>query len=393
MIKGVSDTSIAVKPDDPEAARRFAFSQAIENNRDQWGRPKILLPDGSKEVGYRRASSYGAPLEDGSALERWKLRQVARGISRRPDLALAVTRAEVGLEHADQAKVAKKELDELAGQAMDVVESGAKASIGTSLHHIFEELDLGRDPGHVPEQWRPDVAAYQLLTKGCFRVLAAELFVVQDEHRVAGTLDRAVEVLVPITAPDGTSISAGSVLIGDVKTSQSMEFSGAKFGVQCWAYATATPYDPIQRMRTPWLHEPPRQDWAVIFHVGSGSGQAALYWVDLEAAAQSAEVAREVYEWRNRLGKALISRGSTVEDFTATCEAASTVFDLKMAYERACAAGKWDDLLKQRFGKRKRELTGPCICARPLTDEETMERELGAKLVCRVCGKPMGSTG
>ncbi|HEX4391621.1 MAG TPA: hypothetical protein VH084_08760, partial [Mycobacterium sp.] len=71
-LKGVSGSK-PIAPSDPVARLRFEFSQAIEGNRDQWGRPKIMLPDGSKEVGYRRASSYGAPLEDTSALDKWKL--------------------------------------------------------------------------------------------------------------------------------------------------------------------------------------------------------------------------------------------------------------------------------------------------------------------------------
>jgi hypothetical protein len=362
MIKGASQSApAAVAPTDPIAARKFAFSQAIESNRDQWGRPKIMLPDGSKETGYRRASSYGSPLEDGHRLELWKMRQVARGIARRGDLGLAVTRAEVGLEgEAQEQKEAKKKLDELCEQAMDVVESGAKASIGTSLHDAFEMVDLGRDPGHLPEQWRPDLAAYRKLTES-FRVLSSELFVVQDGHRVAGTLDRAVEVLIPLPVTDKTGrtvavIDPGSVLIGDIKTSGSMDFAGCKFGVQCWSYATGTPYDPIQKKRTPWEHEPPRQDWAVIFHVASGSGQARLHWVNLVEYALAAEAARACYEWRNARGKNSIVAGSTVEDFTITCEYADSVFDLKMAYQRAIAAGVWDELLRARFGKRRREL-------------------------------------
>lgn len=361
MIKGASQSTSTPPPADPVAARKFAFAEAIESNRDQWGRPKIMLPDGSKEVGYRRSSSYGAPLEDSRRLELWKMRQVARGVARRADLGLAVTRAEVGLEgEAQEQRESKRRLDELCQDAMEVVESGAKASIGTSLHDVFEMVDLGRDPGHLPEQWRPDLAAYRKLTEG-FRVLSSELFVVQDDHRVAGTLDRAVEVLVPLPVTDKRGdtvavIEPGSVLIGDVKTSGSMDFAGCKFGVQCWSYATATPYDPIQKLRTPWEHEPPRQDWAVIFHVASGSGQARLHWVDLAEYALAAEAARTCYEWRNARGKNSIVAGSVVEDFTVTCEYVTTVFDLTMAYERAKAAGKWDELLKARFGKRRREL-------------------------------------
>lgn len=356
-VKGVSGTK-PVAPSDPEQRRRWEFSQAIEGNRDQWGRPKIMLPgEDGREVGYRRASSYGSPLEDASALEAWKLRQVARGVARRGDLQLAVTRSEMGLDSPefDEQRAAKKELDALCAQAMDVVESGAKAVIGTAEHHIFELVDLGKDPGLIPEQWKPDLSAYQELTRG-FRSVSVERFVVQDDHRVAGTLDRAVEILHDTEAPDGTILEAGSVIIGDVKTAQRMEFAGTKFAVQCWVYATGTPYNPVTKMREPWEHTPPRQDWAVIFHVASGSGLARLYWVDLLAAARAAEVVREIYLWRNKLGKAMIS--AAPENFVATCALAISIDDLMEAYQRASKQGAWNEALKVLFAQRRRELRG-----------------------------------
>jgi hypothetical protein len=352
----------AEAPADPAMARRFAMSQAINENRDQWGRPKIMLPDGSREVGYRRASSYGAPLENDTNLIKWKMRQVARGVARRSSLRLAVTRAETGLDGDwDESRAAKTELNKLCEKAMDEVGSGDKASIGTSLHQMFELVDLGRDPGHVPDEWRPDLDAYRALTEGVFRTLSVERFVVQDSHRVGGTLDRAVEILrpLPVTDDHGNVLAVlepGSVIIGDVKTSGSMDFAGCKFGVQCWAYATGVPYDPINKVREDWGYDAPRTDWAVIMHVASGSGEGALHWVNLTDAAEAAEHVRAVYAWRNWRGKGLITRGRQVEDFHATCASATSIAELTDAYQRAHAAGAWDDVLKQRFSRRKAEL-------------------------------------
>lgn len=355
-ITPVSQLSPDSTINDPDLARRLAFREAIDNNRDQWGRPRILLPDGSREVGYRRASSYGAPLESDAALTKWKMRQVARGISRRRALSLAVTRAEVGLVGPPDAVFkAKTELDDLCEQAMEAVESGDKASIGTSLHHVCEMIDLGQDPGHIPEEWRDDIDAYVGLTRG-FKMVSIEWFVVQDDHRVAGTTDRVVEVIWPLCAPDGTVIEPGSVLIGDLKTSQDMRFAGCKFGVQCWAYATGVPYNPIDKVREPWGHPAPRTDWAMIFHVPSGQGTAKLHWVDLREAAAAAEDARKAYVWRNRRGKAMITSGVPGEDFTSTCAQARSCDELMAAYARAVAVGAWNEIMKQQFTRRRLEL-------------------------------------
>jgi hypothetical protein len=357
MITPASTLTPAAQSIDPEQAQRFTFREAIEANRDHWGRPKIMLPDGSRETGYRRASSYGAPLEDESQLIKWKMRQVARGVARRRALSLAITRAEVGLSGTPEAtKKAKSELNELCEQAMDVVESGDKASIGTSLHHVCEMLDLGQDPGHIPEEWRPDINAYVELIRG-FRMLSIERFVVQDDHEVAGTTDRVVEVVWPLIAPDGTVVERGSVMIGDQKTAQDMQFAGCKFGVQCWTYATGVPYDPIKKERVSWGHPPPRTDWAVILHVPSGQGIARLHWVNLIEAAEAAEEVRRVYTWRNRRGKRLITEGAPGEDFTVTCSRAVSYDELKAAYQRAVAVGAWTDVMKARFSRRKRELS------------------------------------
>lgn len=362
MVTGASKVGQAAAVwDDPEAQRRFEWRKAIEENRDQWDRPKIMLPDGSKEVGYRRSSNYGSPLEDSSALEKWKMRQVARGVSRRKDYQLQVTRAEVGLDgHPDAAKAAKTELNAICKKAMEIVESDAKATIGTAEHDIFEHVDHGRDPGHVPDEWKPDLVAYRQLTQS-FRALSIERFVVQDDHRVGGTLDRAVELLRDMIAPDGTMLEAGSVVIGDVKTAQAMDFAGAKFAVQCWSYATAVPYNPVDKIRIDWGHEPPRHDWAVIFHIPSGSGKAQLHWVNLTAAAAAADQVRQVYEWRNKLGKRMISAAlphEWAEDFHATAVAAGSHAELTAAYQRAVAAGQWNEVLKQAFSRRRREITG-----------------------------------
>lgn len=329
--------------------------------RDRWGRPEIVPPSGGRKVGYRRASSFGSPLESDWNLQLWAKRQVARGIARRDDLVIAVTRAEVGLTDPDPDVVreAKSRLDALAEEAMQVVESGAKASIGTSVHDICELLDTGRDPGHIPSTVRADVDAYRALTGPRFEMVSVERFVVHDELRVAGTLDRAVKLRREMVTPDGTILDAGVVLIGDQKTSQDMSWAGCKFAVQCLVYAEGTPYDTATGKREPWGHDAPRTDWALIIHTPSMQGTAALYWVDLDNARRAAQHALQVHEWRNRLGKALISKAVEVEvaeDFRATAAGAESLAELTVAYERAVAAGAWDDVLRQAFSRRKAEL-------------------------------------
>lgn len=350
---------------DSEDARRYAEERAWEDNRDQWGRPRVKLPNSSREVGYRRASSYGAPFESEANLTKWKMRQVARGVARKKALGLAITRAEVGLDSDDKdtQAAAKSTLDDLCQDAMNAVGSGDAASIGTSEHDILERLDQGRDPGHIPDEWRADIDAYRRLTDNTFVTASAERIVVQDAHRVGGRLDRALQVVrdLPVdhrNAAPGTVIERGSVILGDVKTAQSMDFAGCKFGVQCWSYATSVPYDPIEKVRVEWGHDAPRTDWAVILHVPSGHGRARVFWVDLNLYARAAEEVRQAYEWRNSRGKSGIVAATLPEDFRITAVAAETVEELNAAARRAVKAGAWNDLVKQAFSRRKAELLG-----------------------------------
>jgi hypothetical protein len=329
--------------------------------RDQWGRPEITPPGGGRKIGYRRASSFGAPLESDWNLQLWGKRQVARGIARREDLALEVTRVEIGLDDPDPKKVraAKSGLDKIAETAMEHMQSSAKASIGTSAHAIYELIDLGRDPGHIPTMLRADVAAYRELTEPRFRMVSIERFVVHDDLRAAGTLDRAAELRAPMVAPDGTVIEAGQVVIGDVKTSQDMSWAGCKFGVQCLIYAEGTPYCTETGRRESWGHAAPRTDWGLIIHVPSCQGTAALYWVNLDEARIAAHHALEVHGWRGRRGKDLITRAALVEvaeDFFGTAAAAVSLDELTSASIRAVASGAWNDVLRQAFTRRKAEL-------------------------------------
>lgn len=329
--------------------------------RDQWGRPEINLPDDGGKTGYRRASSFGSPLESDWNLQLWGKRQVARGVARREDLALAVTRAEIDLEDEDSKKVtaAKSELDRLAEAAMEEVRSGAKASIGTSAHNIYELIDLGRDPGHVPTMLKADVKAYRELTEPRFEMVSIERFVVHDPLKVAGTLDRAALLRTAMVAPDGTILEAGQVVIGDVKTSQDMSWAGCKFGVQCLVYAEGIPYDTRTGKREAWGHDAPRTDWALIIHVPSAHGTAALYWVNLDEARIAAQHALEVHGWRGKRGKGLIARAELVEvpeDFHEIANAAVSIEELNGAARRAVSAGAWNEVLRQAFSRRKSEL-------------------------------------
>jgi hypothetical protein len=99
---------------------------SVEPKRDRWGRPLITPAGGGKPVAYTRATTLAKTLEDEASLANWKMRQVAVGLARRPDLvALASTTDD------------KRRLDDITQQALDAAASSARANVG--LAHRFDD--------------------------------------------------------------------------------------------------------------------------------------------------------------------------------------------------------------------------------------------------------------
>jgi hypothetical protein len=307
---------------DVDAAWRFVEDGEWEGGRDQWGRPLVRTPDGTMR-GYRRASSFGSPLESTILLDAWKLRQVARGVTESPALRARVARATVGLssELEDIVKASKKELDVIAEEAMKLAGSMDKADIGTAIHNICELYDRGLPLGYVDPEWLPDLEEWARLVAQ-FEVLGVEGIVVNHEFGVAGRYDRVARTRRPFVvrkarkaykrgnvsrpAQPAIVLPAGTVVIVDLKTSGTMDFASAKFGVQVMTYATGTPYDPLNCCDVEWEHGQPSAEWAAIVHIPSGQGRGSIHWVDLRASYGAAVDAGVCYDWRNRYGKRLI---------------------------------------------------------------------------------------
>jgi hypothetical protein len=244
-----------------------------EVQRDRWGRPLILLPDGSDRVAYRRASSFGGPLEDLNNLIMWKQRMVAQAIAEHPRLQLKVAAA-----NGD-----KRKLNELCEEAMDVAGANVKSDIGTSLHGLTEALDRGEDIGFVPPAYQADLDAYERVTrKAGFRWLTIEEFMVQDALRAAGTPDRIAEW-------------QGENYVVDLKTG-SIDWPH-KFAVQLGIYANSKVYDPATDKRS----DPPpvNKDRAILIHLPAGTGTCRLHWLNIRRGIWAAELSQQVTEWRN----------------------------------------------------------------------------------------------
>jgi hypothetical protein len=241
--------------------------------RDKFGRPLVIPPGGGNPVAYRRCTTFIDVLGDRYALEKWKLRQVAIGLTARPDLLLKVASV---LDDKD-------ELNATCDAAMEAVGSSAKATIGTAIHALTEQIDRGKNPA-IPPMAQADIAAY-VATTCDIAMREIEVFVVNDALHVGGTFDRVVEY-------------GGDLYIADVKTG-GIDFDGAKIAMQLAVYSRSEKYDPATGGRTPLDVNTSR---GLVIHLPAGEGRCALKWADLDAGWDGAQLAADVWRWRQRRG-------------------------------------------------------------------------------------------
>jgi hypothetical protein len=253
--------------------------------RDQWDRPLILRLDhephagacstkrGGCYIAHRRASTVAEALEDHFGLDQWKRRLTAEGLAKRPDLVQAIHTA------------SKKEVGVICETAFEFAGGDAASRNGTTMHALTEKLDNGQDiPGGLPANIVAMLEAYEETTKP-LTILDTERFVVQDKIKVAGTYDRRVEF-------------EGRILIGDLKTGQSLSYMAVKAPAQVAVYAAGKWYT-LDGEREDHGAE---KDWGLIIHLpwteDPKQATCELRWLDLRVGRKAIMEAIRVNDFR-----------------------------------------------------------------------------------------------
>lgn len=254
----------------------------LENNRqeapkDRWGRYLISSPDG-KQRGYTRVTTISSTTDDTNALKQWANRMVVTGLVNRSDL---LAQASTKLED-------KGALNKICDEAITAGGGSSRANLGTALHSITEQVDLGNSPAILPGL-QADVKAYVAELKRCnVKILKdyIESVVINDTLEYAGTLDRVVEI-------------NGVKYIADLKTGTDLSYSWRSISIQLNAYASAEfVYDWRTSTRLPMPDI--NRELGVVFHLPAGEARCELFWVDLKAGAEGLRLALDVRAWRKR---------------------------------------------------------------------------------------------
>lgn len=240
---------------------------------NRWGQ---YLIDG---VAYQRVTTLAGMLEARQALERWKVRQVGRGLTLRQDLLAQLA----ACPDDDKARA-----DGICEMALEAAAGSAGANLGSALHEMTARLDAGEDFTPVPP-WDADVKAYRdLLDAARIDVVPqwVERTVVLTDLLVAGTFDRIVDV-------------KGKLYILDLKTGRDLSYGWLSIAIQLACYAHAG-------HMWDWESNTPRtmplvdRERALVVHLPAGTASAALHVVDITAGWEAAQAALAVKAWRAR---------------------------------------------------------------------------------------------
>jgi hypothetical protein len=256
------------------------FSLLAEAPKDRWGRYKISDPASGKERGYTRVTTIAKVLDDSSSLADWKTRMAITGIVQRADL---LAQASTSLD--DRSK-----LNKIANDAIEAAGAYSRANLGTALHSITQQLDLGMKPQILAglqsdiETYVASIAAWDFKMKKEW----IEILLINDEYEYAGTADRIV------TTRDG------KICIFDLKTGTDLSYSFGSIAVQLAMYANADwIYDWKTGERTP-LPEGLDMKEGIICHLPAGEADCKFYTVDLEAGWEAAKMSFATRNWRKR---------------------------------------------------------------------------------------------
>lgn len=269
---------------------------------------KLLGPEPADEL-YGRPSAFGEMLDNPYNLIRWKERKLVEGLFKVLDLQFT----DFDFDFST--------VDGLIARAYEAADHMLAADRGTHIHLIVEHVLRGQAWGHligdgeklgIPAPLQVHIAESYVEFRQALgvRSIAVELAIVNDNWKVAGTLDCLDEPSRgPIFTEFGT-IWPDHAFIADVKTGGLKDADDTpswwiKYGPQVCAYADGVPYDVDREVRLEWPATP-HPDVALIYHydLARALDGEPVAWqaipVNLAAARAGGEIVKAAQQWAKR---------------------------------------------------------------------------------------------
>lgn len=270
-----------------ELVRMHSADECPTNHQGRY----LMVPAASttnKAEPHTRVTTFAKSIDDSHGLSAWQTRMVVAGFAKRPDLFARFQACRDDDKHGK---------DKLCDEAKEAAAASAGANLGSACHAFCERVDLG-EKLLIPPPFDADVGAYRTkLDELEIRIAQewVERYVVLPGYGLGGRLDRIVHF-------------GSTPKILDIKTGN-VDYAWGAIAVQLACYAHAeTFYNP--RTRT---HEPfptVDQDVALVAHIPVGAGRCDIYFVDIAAGWETANVCANVRTWRSRA-----KRGEIAEEW------------------------------------------------------------------------------
>lgn len=243
-------------------------------------RKASLRPKGGKY--YTRTTNYIDVVDDKEVLSEWKQKAVLAGAAIDPSIVRRVQALDDPMSPDNRATMLA-----IVEAAKDKAGANLKRDVGTALHQVLEDYDGGKPLGYVPEEFEAGIAEYVKHTQG-IQFTDIESFGVQDDIEVAGTSDRF-------------GIYRDELLVMDLKTTQTLDYSHGKHAMQLAIYARMCEYDPETFKRSARTHDGLEVSTSkgIIIHMPSGGKVCNLYLYNLDAGWERVMLAQTIRKDRN----------------------------------------------------------------------------------------------
>ena len=290
------------------------------------GAPQIIDADG-KNQRHSRPSGWGKELDDENALVNWKLNRAIEGVARDPALQARAVAAK-----PDDRSVWK----ELREASINAGRGDQGADIGTAIHAMSERWEDPDDDFHPGDPFETHLQAYTAeMERLGLTSSMIECKLVNMEYRCSGTADRIYRLTRPLITPHGDYLPEGTLVIGDLKTGKTLDFSAPGYAVQTALYAGSKLYDPEsdEFLPTPGIN----QEWGILVHLPADRVECQFQWVDLEVGRWGAYLTQQVRLWRknwkNKDGFSCppIPTPLTIEDLVEDAFPGTVAIDMELA--------------------------------------------------------------